>query len=789
MSITKNSAVGQICKENPYQAVGTRPSSTDLVEAGADELSILEHTHNRLTKLWQADGTIKQYDDAAQFKLRRAKVCGIKELSALLLKLEKNPHACLIRGRYVGDDLASARQGQEFQKGRVRRRKTGFDDQPLHTILIEIDGKSFTPSCDPVEEPEKAIEELILAKLPPNFHYIDFHWQLSSSAGAPKYAGKLKAHVWFWLARPCTSRELKTWAELIDLEAGEDIDASVFDSIQAHFTATPVFEAGVVDPVPVRSGYYEGIIGDEVYLDIGPLLREHERKLEMERAERIARSPSGDGLIDWFNAKHSIEDVMVDVGYLTEDHKHWRSPLQSTGSFATMIFEDGLRWVSKSGSDAAAGIGMESKGGARTGDAFDIYRFFKHDNDRRAALRAVAAMRQEAEGAGDFEDVSCSHDEEDTGKVETPKRRGLVQMDQFIDELPTPDFIIDDVMQRGWLYSMTAPTGHGKTAVALEMALRVATGTPLGEAGCDQGSVVYLAGENADDVRARCLMAVEREMDRFSEHKQLPIWFLDRVIRVEENIDWLFKEVEKIGGASMVVVDTAAAYFAGDDDNNNVEMGDYARMLRRLCAANGRPAVLVLSHPVKNPSKGNLLPRGGGAFLNEVDGNLRLWSEQRGVTELHWCGKFRGKEFEPVTFKLEEAKSSRYVDSKGRRMSSVIASVMSAAEVEQASAKHLDLSKRVLQSFLTHPAASFDERCRLLGMVSDKGTAKKGSLSKIIERHVEAKFLEKEEFGTVYKLTNRGKEALRNAASHPETEPAHPDLSASEGVNGRTEAI
>lgn len=377
----------------------------------------------------------------------------------------------------------------------------------------------------------------------------------------------------------------------------------------------------------------------------------------------------------------------------------------------------------------------------------------------------------EASGGGD--------QQQGDGSEAKKPRRGLVRMDQFIAELPTPDFIVDDIMQRGWLYSLTAPTGHGKTAVALEMAFRVATGTPLGDAGCDQGSVVYLAGENADDVRARCLMAAEREMDRFNDPNDLPIYFLDRVIRVEESIDWLFKEIEKVGGASLVVVDTAAAYFTGDDDNNNVEMGDYARMLRRLCGAKGRPTVVVLSHPIKSPSKGNLLPRGGGAFLNEVDGNLRLWSDQRGVTELHWCGKFRGKEFEAVTFKLEEAKSGKYVDSKGRRMSSVIASVMPPVEVETAQARHLDLTRRVLQSFVTHPGASFEERCRLLGMVSDKGTTQKSSLKKIIDRHVEAKFLAKEEFGTAYRITKRGRAVLSKGGDSTSDDGQDDDLSTS----------
>ena len=44
----------------------------------------------------------------------------------------------------------------------------------------------------------------------------------------------------------------------------------------------------------------------------------------------------------------------------------------------------------------------------------------------------------------------------------------------------------------------------------------------------------------------------------------------------------------------------------------------------------GEPCVIVACHPVKNASDDNLIPRGGGAFLNEVDGNLTATRWRRG---------------------------------------------------------------------------------------------------------------------------------------------------------------
>ena len=64
---------------------------------------------------------------------------------------------------------------------------------------------------------------------------------------------------------------------------------------------------------------------------------------------------------------------------------------------------------------------------------------------------------------------------------------------------------------------------------------------------------------------------------------------------------------------------------------------------------------MALCHPTKGASRSNLLPRGGGAFLNEFDGNLVLWSHALGeVTELHWCGKIRGPDFSRLGYRLRQ---------------------------------------------------------------------------------------------------------------------------------------
>ena len=49
----------------------------------------------------------------------------------------------------------------------------------------------------------------------------------------------------------------------------------------------------------------------------------------------------------------------------------------------------------------------------------------------------------------------------------------------FVRDFVPPDYAIDGLLQRRFLYSMTAPTGAGKTSLCLSLAAHTALGLPL----------------------------------------------------------------------------------------------------------------------------------------------------------------------------------------------------------------------------------------------------------------------------------------------------------------------
>lgn len=270
----------------------------------ADNLTVLETVGPVLTKTYKADGTTEAYGDAASFKVAQVSVSSITDLATLLGKLHKKPKRCLIHG--------APKPEAEREPGKVAgtwlRSNVNFDDQPLHTFLIDVDG--FEPfASDPVREPAEAVQEYLQSCLPPEFQRASFYWHLSSSAGMPGKESKLKVHLWFWLKTPYTCAQLTEWANVV----GTVVDRAVYRKVQVRYTADPLFEEGRIDPVPVRAGLHRGET-DELDLVINEALLAQAREQGGGTGgdDMKLKDPSEkDGLIGLFHRTFTPEEVLL----------------------------------------------------------------------------------------------------------------------------------------------------------------------------------------------------------------------------------------------------------------------------------------------------------------------------------------------------------------------------------------------------------------------------------------------------------------------------------------------
>jgi hypothetical protein len=280
--------------------------------------------------------------------------------------------------------------------------------------------------------------------------------------------------------------------------------------------------------------------------------------------------------------------------------------------------------------------------------------------------------------------------------------------EQFVADFVPPDYLIDGILQRRFLYALTGRTGSGKTAVVLLITASVALGRKIGDLEVAQGRVFYLCGENPDDVRMRWI-ALAQQMD--FDLKTVAVDFFPRLFKISEMQARILADAQEVGGVALVIVDTSAAYFEGDEPNNNAQQAKHARMLRSLVDLPGGPCVLVLCHPIKNAAPDNLIPYGGGAFLNEVDGNFTCAIDNSAI-EVGWQGKFRGPDFAPLAFKVRTVTHERLKDSRGRLIPTVIAEHLSEIGQEEMAKVARGDEDRLLAEIARDGKASLAEYAR-----------------------------------------------------------------------------
>jgi hypothetical protein len=383
----------------------------------------------------------------------------------------------------------------------------------------------------------------------------------------------------------------------------------------------------------------------------------------------------------------------------------------------------------------------------------EIYDLFR----RREFIRVGESLIKGASGNGDPRAIleAAKVELEEIGSIDqgAAKFPGIKSSADFIRGFVPPDYLIDGLLQRRFIYSLTGKTGGGKTAVSLLFAAHVALGRPIGARHVEHGRVLYFAGENPDDICMRWIaMAGEFGFDIDA----IPVHFIPGVFKISEMKDRITRDAKDIGEFSLVVVDTSAAYFEGDNENDNVQQGDHARRLRdNLTKLRGGPTVMVNCHPPKNATDDGLLPRGGGAFLAEVDGNLTCRKVDEAV-ELHTQGKFRGPEFSPISFTLRTVPAVK--DSKGRKLSTVIARPLSDEGRDDLAAKNRSNENRLLIELAANPKATHAELAAKLEWFTRDGAPYKMMVTRLFASLEKDKLVTKKRGR--HEITKAGRKAI-----------------------------
>lgn len=174
--------------------------------------------------------------------------------------------------------------------------------------------------------------------------------------------------------------------------------------------------------------------------------------------------------------------------------------------------------------------------------------------------------------------------------------------------------------------------------------------------------------------------------------------------------------------------------------------------MRELIRLPGHPAVIANCHPTKSADRDNLLPRGGGAFLNEIDTNLTVWADGESAL-LHWQRKKRGPDFDPLPFEFH----GKTLEEHGQKLPTVVALPITEERAKELKRARNEDENRLLYAMLHHPDGSYAEWADACGWNGEKAKSK---VFRVMERLKEDKLVEKTRKGMA--LTAKGREEAKS---------------------------
>jgi hypothetical protein len=127
---------------------------------------------------------------------------------------------------------------------------------------------------------------------------------------------------------------------------------------------------------------------------------------------------------------------------------------------------------------------------------------------------------------------------------EISNRKLLISSGDFIAGYVPADYAVYGIFQKRRLYGLTGKTGSGKTGIKLSLAHRLGLGLPIWGRDVEQCRVLYLAGENPDDVQARWIAMAEH--CKFDPNT-IPVHFTKGQFKISAMIERIRAEVDELG--------------------------------------------------------------------------------------------------------------------------------------------------------------------------------------------------------------------------------------------------
>lgn len=233
----------------------------------------------------------------------------------------------------------------------------------------------------------------------------------------------------------------------------------------------------------------------------------------------------------------------------------------------------------------------------------------------------------------------------DPGEIKPEVPKFEVMSLKQIKAMPPIEWLVQDLLTRHGFSVMYGQPGCGKTFLALDLALCVASGRDFHGMPTKQGNVLYIVGEGVGGIGKR-VNAWGDNRGKGLDPDKLPFWIVPVAVNFSkaEEIEKLLATIDELeqehGKFSLVVVDTVARSMLGADENSATDMGKFVKScdtVKEHCGC----ALLAIHHSGKDSSKGM---RGSSALMGAVDTSMKIKKAGEQIT----LNMDKQKDAEPV---------------------------------------------------------------------------------------------------------------------------------------------
>ena len=247
-------------------------------------------------------------------------------------------------------------------------------------------------------------------------------------------------------------------------------------------------------------------------------------------------------------------------------------------------------------------------------------------------------------------------------------RLRLIPVAELLANRTSPSWLIKDWFPNVGLIMIHGDPGSGKSFIAIDIALHIATGMAWRGCKVEQGGVVYLAGEGHAGIKTRTAAWLQTNQINI-EDSPLYVSSTGGELSTKEGLNDVIKAIDEINPPpKMIVVDTLHRWQVGDE-NSAEDAGNFIRSCDKLVVRYDCDVMLIhhQGHGDKTRS------RGSSAWRGALDAEFRTIKSPSGISLT--CTKMKeSEEPKPLGWELKKVLLDDWFDSDGNQITNAVLS-------------------------------------------------------------------------------------------------------------------